>query len=70
MVSPFSFVISEQMCYQMCAPGTKPNGSFEQLLQKRLEVHREHFLFAESVKAQMWQRLTKQGMDSGEVCGH
>ena len=54
----------------MCAPGTKPNGSFEQLLQKRLEVHREHFLFAESVKAQMWQRLTKQGMDSGEVCGH
>lgn len=67
---PFSFFISKQIFYQMCAPGTKPNGGFEQLLQNGLKLTEKHFLFAESVKAQVWRRLTKQGMDSGEGCGH
>lgn len=50
----------------MCTPGTKLNVGFEQLLQKELKLTEKR----ESVKAQMWRRLTKQGMDSGEGCGH
>lgn len=63
------FFSTVQICSQICASGTKPNGVFEQLLQKRVETRGKALFCAESVKAQMWRKLPKQGMNSGEGCG-